>query len=120
MSNGRLKMEMLPDGAVVPAFEILDAVDKGVVDGGYAWTHYWSGKNTAAGLFSNPAAGGGTGMDQLSHVAWLFEGGGNALYRKLLRRGPQGQRRADHGAADGSRSARLVRRRSTRSPTSRS
>ncbi|MBK7063260.1 MAG: hypothetical protein IPH51_23655 [Rubrivivax sp.] len=36
MSNGRLKFEMLPDGAVVAAFEILEAVDKGVVDGGYA------------------------------------------------------------------------------------
>jgi TRAP-type mannitol/chloroaromatic compound transport system substrate-binding protein len=84
MSSGRLKLEMLPDGAVVPAFEIFDAVDKGVVDGGYAWTHYWSGKNTAAGLFSNPAAGGGTGMDQLSHVAWLFMGNGNALYKRFF------------------------------------
>ena len=84
MSNGRVKMEILPDGAVVGAFEILDAVDKGVVDGGFAWTHYWSGKNTAAALFSNPAAGGGTGMDQMSHMAWLFQGGGNALYEKLF------------------------------------
>lgn len=84
MSNGRLKMEMLPDGAVVNAFEMLDAVDKGVVDGGFAWAHYWSGKNTAAGLFSNPAAGAGTGMDQLSHVAWLMQGGGNALYKRLF------------------------------------
>ncbi len=84
MSNGRVKMEILPDGAVVGAFEILDAVDKGVVDGGFAWTHYWSGKNTAAALFSNPAAGGGTGMDQLSHVAWLYQGGGNSLYEKLF------------------------------------
>lgn len=83
MSNGRLKLEMLPDGAVVAAFEIMDAVDKGVVDGGYAWAHYWSGKNTAAGLLSNPAAGGGTGMDQLSHVAWIFQGGGQALHRKF-------------------------------------
>ena len=83
MSGGRVKMEMLPDGAVVPAFEILDAVDKGVVDGGYAWTHYWSGKNPAAGLFSNPMAGAGVGLDQLSHVAWIFEGGGYDLYRKL-------------------------------------
>ncbi len=83
MSGGRLKMEMLPDGAVVPAFEILDAVDKGIVDGGYAWTHYWSGKNPAAGLFSNPMAGAGVGLDQLSHVAWIFEGGGYDLYRKL-------------------------------------
>ena len=85
MSNGRLKMEMLPDGAIVPAFEILDAVDKGIVEGGYAWTHYWSGKNPTAGLFSNPMAGSGVGMDQLSHVAWLFEGGGYDLYRKLYK-----------------------------------
>lgn len=83
MSNGRIKMEILPGGAVVNAFEILDAVDKGVVDAGFAWTHYWSGKNTAAALFSNPAAGAGTGMDQLSHVAWLMQGGGNALYKRL-------------------------------------
>ena len=76
-------MEILPDGAIVPAFEILDAVDKGIVEGGYAWTHYWSGKNPAAGLFSNPMAGAGVGLDQLSHVAWIFEGGGYDLYRKL-------------------------------------
>ena len=59
MSNGRIKVEVLPDGAVVGAFGILDAVDKGVVDAGFAWTHYWSGKNSAAALFSNPAAGVG-------------------------------------------------------------
>lgn len=87
MSGGRLKMDMLPDGAVVNAFEILDAVDKGVVDGGFAWTHYWSGKNSAAALFSNPAAGAGTGMDQMSHMAWLMQGGGNALYEKLFAQG---------------------------------
>ena len=51
MSNGRIKIEVLPDGAIVPAFEILDAVDKGIVEGGYAWTHYWSGKAPAAGWF---------------------------------------------------------------------
>ena len=83
MSNNRLVVEVLPDGAVVPAFEILDAVDKGIVEGGYAWTHYWSGKHPAAGLFSNPMAGAGVGLDQLSHVAWIFEGGGYDLYRKL-------------------------------------
>jgi len=79
MSSNRLKVEILPDGAVVAAFEILDAVDKGIVEGGYAWTHYWSGKHPAAGLFSNPMAGAGTGLDQISHVAWLYEGGGNKL-----------------------------------------
>ena len=83
MSNGRIKIEVLPDGAIVPAFEILDAVDKGIVEGGYAWTHYWSGKHPAAGIFSNPMAGSGAGLDQLSHVAWLMEGGGNKLYERF-------------------------------------
>jgi TRAP-type mannitol/chloroaromatic compound transport system substrate-binding protein len=83
MSNGRLKIEVLPDGAIVGAFEILDAVDKGIIEGGYAWTHYWSGKHPAAGLFSNPMAGAGSGMDQLSHVAWLIEGGGQQLLERF-------------------------------------
>jgi TRAP-type mannitol/chloroaromatic compound transport system substrate-binding protein len=84
MSNGRLKVEVLPDGAVVGAFGILDAVDKGVVDGGFAWTHYWSGKNSAAALFSNPASGSGVGLDQVSHMAWLKNGGGDQLYDRLF------------------------------------
>src|SRR5438309_496348 len=50
MTGGRLKIEVLPDGAVVGAFEILDAVDKGLVESGFAWTHYWSGKSAAAML----------------------------------------------------------------------
>ena len=83
MSGGRLKIEILPDGAIVSAFEILDAVDKGIVEAGYAWTHYWSGKHPSAGLFSNPMAGAGVGLDQLSHVAWLFQGGGNQLLERL-------------------------------------
>ncbi|HET7910736.1 MAG TPA: C4-dicarboxylate ABC transporter substrate-binding protein, partial [Pseudolabrys sp.] len=89
MSNGRVKIEVLPDGAIVPAFEILDAVDKGIVEAGYAWTHYWSGKHPAAGIFSNPMAGAGAGLDQMSHVAWLLEGGGNQLldrfYAEILK-----------------------------------
>ena len=108
MSNGRLKIEVLPDGAIVPAFEILDAVDKGIVESGYAWTHYWSGKNPTAGLFSNPMAGAGVGLDQLSHVAWLLEGGGNQLLEKFYSEVLKLNVVAAHGAADGPRSARLV------------
>ena len=83
MSAGRLKTEILPDGTIVQAFEILDAVNKGVVEGGYAWTHYWSGKHPAALLFSAPIAGSGAGLDQQSHMAWLAEGGGNDLYKQF-------------------------------------
>jgi TRAP-type mannitol/chloroaromatic compound transport system substrate-binding protein len=84
MTGGRLKVEVLPDGAVVGAFEILDAVDKGLVESGFAWTHYWSGKHPAAMLFGSPSGGSGLGMDQLAWVSWFLEGGGKELYRELF------------------------------------
>jgi TRAP-type mannitol/chloroaromatic compound transport system substrate-binding protein len=82
MSAGRLKVEVLPAGAIVPVFEILDAVDKGIVNGGFAWTHYWSGKHPAGLLFSAPTAGLGFGLDQIGTMSWLYDGGGNELYQE--------------------------------------
>jgi TRAP-type mannitol/chloroaromatic compound transport system substrate-binding protein len=54
MSAGRLKIEIMPSGAVVNPNEILDAVSKGLVDAGQWWTHYAIGKSPAGGLFSAP------------------------------------------------------------------
>lgn len=85
MSNGRVKIEVLPAGAVVNPQEILDAVNKGLVDMGFAWTHYWTGKHPAAGLFSAPLGGAGTGLDQMGHLAWMMQGDGKNLYNKLYK-----------------------------------
>jgi TRAP-type mannitol/chloroaromatic compound transport system substrate-binding protein len=82
MTNGRLKIELLPDGAVVGAFEILDAVDKGLVESGFAWSHYWSGKHAAGMLFGSPSGGAGLGLDQLAFVSWYTEAGGKELHRE--------------------------------------
>ena len=84
MSAGRLKIEVLPAGAVVGVFEILDAVDKGIVNGGFAWTHYWSGKHPAGLLFSSPTAGLGVGLDQVSVISWFYDGGGDVLYQQFF------------------------------------
>jgi len=84
MSSKRLTIEVLPSGAVVGAFEILDAVDQGIVNGGMAWTHYWSGKHPAGLLFSAPTAGLGLGLDQLSTVSWIYDGGGDAMYQEYF------------------------------------
>jgi TRAP-type mannitol/chloroaromatic compound transport system substrate-binding protein len=84
MTGGRLKVEVLPDGAIVGAFEILDAVDKGLVESGFAWTHYWSGKHPAAMLFGSPSGGSGVGMDQMAWISWFLDGGGKELYRELF------------------------------------
>jgi len=80
MSNGRLKIEVLPSGAIVKPNEILDAVAKGVLDAGQWWTHYATGKHPAGGLFSSPLGGSGTGLDQMNHLAWYMQGGGRELY----------------------------------------
>ena len=58
MASGKLKIEVLPAGAVVPAFQLLDAVSKGTLDGGHGVVAYWYGKNTALALWgSGPAFG---------------------------------------------------------------
>lgn len=80
MSSGRLKIEILPSGAIVKPNEILDAVSKGVLDAGQWWTHYATGKHPAGGLFSSPLGGSGTGLDQMNHLAWYMVGGGRQLY----------------------------------------
>ena len=57
MSGGRLEIETLPAGAIVPAFEVLDAVSRGVIDGGHAWASYWAGKSKASVLFTGGPGG---------------------------------------------------------------
>jgi TRAP-type mannitol/chloroaromatic compound transport system substrate-binding protein len=85
MSGGRLKWEMSAAGTVVPAFEVLDAVNRGLIDASHAWPGYWAGKNSAAGLFA-PGPGGPFGMDREEYLAWLFSGGGLELYNELLQK----------------------------------
>jgi len=83
LTDGEVKIEVLPNNAVVPGTEILDAVDKGLLDGGFAWTHYWSGKHPAAMLFGSPVAGAGVGIDNLAFLSWFQYGGGRELYDRL-------------------------------------
>ena len=83
LTNGTVTFEVLPAGAVVPVAETLDAVDKGLIEGGFAWTHYWSGKHPAAMLFGSPSAGAGVGMDNFAWVSWFLNAGGKELYDEL-------------------------------------
>ncbi|MBI2217672.1 MAG: hypothetical protein HYU51_10275 [Candidatus Rokubacteria bacterium] len=67
MSGGRLKIETLPAGAIVPAFEVLEATSKRVIDGAHAWAGYWVGKNKAAVLMTG-GPGGTFGMDYVDYI----------------------------------------------------
>ena len=82
MSGGRLEIEVAPAGTIVPAFEVLDAVHKKVIDGGHTAAAYWVGKQRAATLFG-PAPGGPFGMDMMDYMGWIYDGGGLELYREL-------------------------------------
>jgi TRAP-type mannitol/chloroaromatic compound transport system substrate-binding protein len=80
MSGGRLKIDVLPSGAVVKAFDLIDAVSKGTLDGGHGVLAYWYGKNSAMALWgSGPAFG----MDANMLLSWHRYGGGKELLQKL-------------------------------------
>jgi TRAP-type mannitol/chloroaromatic compound transport system substrate-binding protein len=80
MTGGDLKIEVLPAGAVVPAFGLLDAVSKGTLDGGHGVLVYHYGKQNALALWgSSPAYA----MDANMLLSWHKYGGGKELLNKL-------------------------------------
>jgi TRAP-type mannitol/chloroaromatic compound transport system substrate-binding protein len=80
MSGGELKIEVLPSGSVVKAFDLIDAVNKGTLDGGHGVLAYWYGKNSAMALWgSGPAFG----MDANMVLAWHRYGGGKELLQEI-------------------------------------
>jgi TRAP-type mannitol/chloroaromatic compound transport system substrate-binding protein len=82
MAGGRLKIEVLPAGAVVPAFQLLDAVAKGTLDGGHGVVAYHYGKNSALALWGS---GPGYGMDPNMLLAWHYYGGGEPLLQEIYK-----------------------------------
>ena len=104
MTGGDLKIDVLPAGAVVPAFQLLDAVSKGTLDGGHGVLVYHYGKQTALALWGS---GPGYAMDANMLLAWHKYGGGKGAAREALclhRR----QRRVVPVRADADPAARLV------------
>jgi TRAP-type mannitol/chloroaromatic compound transport system substrate-binding protein len=81
MSGGRLKIDILPAGAVVPAFELIEAVSRGTLDGGHGVPAYWFGRDRATSLFGT---GPSFGLDAEGMLAWIHYGGGQELYNELL------------------------------------
>jgi TRAP-type mannitol/chloroaromatic compound transport system substrate-binding protein len=82
MAGSRLKIEVLPAGAVVPPFQLLEGVAKGTLDGGHGVVAYHYGKNSALALWgSGPAFG----MDPNMLLAWHYYGGGEALLQEIYK-----------------------------------
>jgi TRAP-type mannitol/chloroaromatic compound transport system substrate-binding protein len=82
MASGKLKIEVLPSGSVVPAFQLLEAVNKGTLDGGHGVLAYHYGKSSALAVWgSGPAFG----MDPNMVLAWHQYGGGKALLEEIYK-----------------------------------
>jgi TRAP-type mannitol/chloroaromatic compound transport system substrate-binding protein len=80
MSGGRLQVDLLPAGAVVGAFQVMDAVHDGVLDACHTVPVYWYGKSKAASFFGTGPVFGGSATTMLG---WFYQGGGADLYREL-------------------------------------
>jgi len=78
LSNKADEIVMLKDFA-----DTVERLTEGEVDGGFAWTHYWSGIHPAAMLFGSPVAGAGVGIDNIAFISWFQFGGGKELYDRL-------------------------------------
>jgi TRAP-type mannitol/chloroaromatic compound transport system substrate-binding protein len=83
MSGGRLKIDLLPGGAVVPPFQVLDAIHTGTLDGGVGVPAYWFGKQVAFSLFGT---GPSWGLDAEQMLGWIYYGGGQQLYDELMQK----------------------------------
>ena len=73
LTGGSVKIEAMAAGQIVPAFEVLDATNKKVIDGWHAISYYWVGKSPTAALFAGPP-GGPFGMDHMDYMGWLYVG----------------------------------------------
>ncbi len=81
MAGGRLRLDVLPAGAVVAAFGMQDAVSTGILDGGHGVCAYWYGKHKAFSLFGTAPAFGWQANDLLG---WFYYGDGQQFYNELL------------------------------------
>jgi TRAP-type mannitol/chloroaromatic compound transport system substrate-binding protein len=81
MSGGRIKVDTQASGAIVGAFDIIDAVHSGTLDVGHGVPAYWFGKNRAMSLFGT---GPSMGMDADMVLSWIYYGGGQKMYEDLV------------------------------------
>jgi len=82
MAGARVKIEVLPAGAVVGAFQLLEGVAKGTLDGGHGVVAYHYGKNSALALWGS---GPGFGMDPNMLLSWHYYGGGKELLDEIYK-----------------------------------
>ena len=81
LSGGRIAIEILPIGAVVPHTDTLEAVGAGILQGHLTDPSYFAGKDPAFALMGNLV---GAWSDPFELLGFMKSGGGEELYRELV------------------------------------
>jgi len=79
ISAGRMKIQVYGGGELVPSLEAFDAVSQGVAEIGHGSAYYWAGKSQAAQFFAAVPFG----MNAQQMNAWIYSGGGQALWDEI-------------------------------------
>jgi len=80
ITGGRFRMRVYSAGELVPALQVMDAVQQGTIQAGYTASYYYIGKNPALAL----DAAVPFGLNARQQIAWLFHGGGLELLREVF------------------------------------
>lgn len=80
MSGGRLQVELFAAGELVPAFEALDAVQRGVAEMSHSASFFWLGKSDALNYFGSIPYG----LIKPEIEGWLYFGGGQELWAEAM------------------------------------
>jgi len=79
LTEGRFQIRAFAGGEIVPALQVLDAIQQGTVECGHSAGYYYLGKNVAF-AFDTAVPFGLTARQQ---NAWMYYGGGLQLMREL-------------------------------------
>jgi TRAP-type mannitol/chloroaromatic compound transport system substrate-binding protein len=79
LTDGKFKITVHAAGEIVPALEVLDAVQQGNVELAHTASYYFTGKNPALAFDTSVPFG----LNARQQLAWLNEGGGLDLIRGL-------------------------------------
>ena len=74
-----MRIKVFGAGEIAPAFEVFDAVSRGVAEAGHGASYYWKGKIPASVFYTAVPFG----MTAQEANGWLHYGGGLELWREL-------------------------------------
>ena len=79
MSDGRMTVKVYGAGELVPAYEAFDAVREGTAECMHEAPYIWTAKHPATAFFCSVPGG----LTPEEHNAWIYHGGGQALWDEL-------------------------------------